>query len=814
MRKKNITRYIALVLVVALLISITSAFGGLTVSYAQTDYYADITAVGGEALLGQLHDLITKTHKKYTSYDNCKTPSIILKTDGGTDGNVMEFYSQANISSKWGGGNLGTWNREHVWCQSLSGGLWGTSGGGSDLHHIRPVESGLNSARGNNKYGELYSREEYKVYYEDSSNKPVALGGYNNKSSKVFEPLDNVKGDVARIVMYMYTHYNTYSNVGGTTNGSGGSFGTLKFTYVVDANTEAEAIAMLLKWNREDPVDDIERNRNDAVFEIQGNRNPFIDNENYADLIWGDAAVLPDLEDIKVSPDDITLNIGQSKQLFVKITPSGADGRVTWTSQDESIATVTASGIVTAKGEGTTFIHATSVVDSDIDDMALVTVEKSSAGDASGGEVRYLTIDASCFEMTAGYNFKTWYSSGCSGFAFIYGGSDSYPVGNYMQFNVSQSSYYLASNIGLAGRITSVTAKINKDSERPWKLLTSSTAYTAVNGAPTNGNDWGTKTVTLEGVTWEVTGNDNYFALVYALNSTKGACYLDSITVEYVVDTGDTPDPNPDPKFSGIEITPESIILDEENADEQSIRDAITVNALYDDGSKKVVTDYEISGFKQGVFTEQDVKISWGETEATVKVKINEKVVIDPEAKLSGLESSFSFVTLEEGSASIEIIKNAITVKAVYADGTKKTITDYEISGFKADIFTEQSIEISWNGVKTTISVIIMKNAVENTNILAFVSAVNNINANDTPYVYYQTITKAIEKYNKLSDEEKADQEVVTSVGSLTAAIADYNSLASDINEQSNVAAEVATNSAATFISLAAVILYIIKHLL
>lgn len=732
MRNKAFTRYIAFVLIVALLIGVTSVFSGLTLSYAETDYYSSITALGGEQLLGQLHDLITTTHKTYTSYNDCKTPATVLKTDGGSSSKyVMEFYSQADISSTWGGGKQGTWNREHVWCQSLSSGLWGTSGGGSDLHHIRPVETSLNSTRGNNRYGELYSREEFKKYYKDSSKNNVAPGGYSNDSADIFEPLDNVKGDVARIVMYMYTHYNTCKNVGGTTNGSGNSsyFGTLKFTNVVNANTEAEAIAMLLKWNKQDPVDAIERKRNDAIFEIQGNRNPFIDNENYAEMIWGEAAVLPDLEDIKVTPDDVTLNIGQSKQLSVTVTPSGADGRVTWTSQNESIATVNASGIVTAKGEGSTLIYATSVVDSDIDDMALITVEKSNAGGETDGEVRYLTIDSSCFDMTSGYNFKTWISSGCSGFAFIYGGSADYPVGSYMQFNVSKDSYYLATNIGLAGRITSVTAKISKDSERPWKLLTSDTAYTEVKGAPTNGNDWGTKTVTLEGVTWEVTGNDNYFALVYALDAKSGACYLDSITVEYVVEKGDTPDPTPDTKPTGLEV-------------------------------------------------------------------------------------SSSSVTLEEESASEQCIKDAITVKAVYGDGTKKDITDYEISGFDPNVFTEQTVEISWNGVKTSLTVSVIKNPISNTNIRAFVTAVNSINADDTPYAYHQSIKKAIESYNKLSDEEKADENAVASLATLNEAITHYNSLASNINEQSNVAAEVATNSAAAFISLVAVLLYIIKHLL
>ena len=44
---------------------------------------------------------------------------------------------------------------------------------------------------------------------------------------------------------------------------------------------------LLLKWNDLDPVDQLEINRNNEVYKIQGNRNPFIDNSDYADMIWG-----------------------------------------------------------------------------------------------------------------------------------------------------------------------------------------------------------------------------------------------------------------------------------------------------------------------------------------------------------------------------------------------------------------------------------------------------------------------------------------------------------------------------------------------
>ncbi|MDE5563010.1 MAG: endonuclease [Clostridiales bacterium] len=248
-------------------------------------YYSGITATSGNELLGQIHDLITTTHTYYTSYDDCKNTKYIYLTDPGPNGGALEFYTQNSIMSF--SGNPGTWNREHVWCKSLSNGMWtdvsgGTRNGGTDLHHIRPAEGVLNSTRGSYKFGVANGGKE--AWSKDTSRNNVAVGGHISGST--FEPLDKVKGDVARIVFYVYTHYNTYANVYGTTNGSGGAFGTLKFNNIVSL-AEPAAIKLMLEWNAADPVDQIEITRNNEVYKIQGNRNPFIDHPEYASAIWG-----------------------------------------------------------------------------------------------------------------------------------------------------------------------------------------------------------------------------------------------------------------------------------------------------------------------------------------------------------------------------------------------------------------------------------------------------------------------------------------------------------------------------------------------
>lgn len=497
---------------------------------AEGSYYSGITATSGKELLGQVHDLITETHTQYTSYSDCSNPTYIKTTDPGSSSSyVMEFYSQADISSTWGSGKTGTWNREHVWCQSLSNGLWGETGGGSDLHHIRPVETRLNSTRGNNKYGLVSNRDSNKAYYKDGNGSNVAHGGYNGGG--IFEPLDNVKGDVARIVMYVYTHYNTYSNgiFGGyaKTNGNGGKFGTLNFTHVMSASNESAAISLLLEWNKKDPVDNIERTRNEAVYSIQGNRNPFIDHPEYVNAIWGDGTVIPspsEIESISLNKSTLSLREGKSELLTVTPYPAGASASVTWTSSNESVATVSAGGLVTAKSVGTATITAISTEKSSIKATAQVIVEKSEFDNV------IITLDS--FDLTYGYGFKNWSTGGISGIAYIYGGSSSYPASSGMQFNQKQSSYYLASTSATSAPIKSVTVKsFDGTADRDWKLLTSNTPFVEISGKPTAGTDQGTKTVTTLGTTWTVSGEYTYFALTYETKDFAG--YLDSIIIEY-----------------------------------------------------------------------------------------------------------------------------------------------------------------------------------------------------------------------------------------------------------------------------------------
>lgn len=229
------------------------------------NYYNSITSAdNGSALGTKLHNLMMSTHTTYVSYSSLD--NTLKQTDKKC------FYSGQNMSS---------FNKEHVWPQAKSkdGGsqLFGTSYAGSDIHHIRATINTYNSYRGSSMFATIFGTPRTVNY---ASGGVAKFGSGNNYG--VTEPADSRKGDVARIIMYVYMHYSTDFN--GTLRS--GVTGKLYITGVIGANSTADCFKLLRKWNAEDPVSSEEIERNNIAFQKQGNRNPFIDHPTYADRIW------------------------------------------------------------------------------------------------------------------------------------------------------------------------------------------------------------------------------------------------------------------------------------------------------------------------------------------------------------------------------------------------------------------------------------------------------------------------------------------------------------------------------------------------
>jgi len=81
-----------------------------------------------------------------------------------------------------------------------------------------------------------------------------------------------------------------------------------------------------------------------------------------------------DVTALTVDPAAVTLLRGTSALLSVEAEPWGIDESVTWTSSDETVATVAANGLVTAVGAGTATVTAASVVTPDVTAACEITV--------------------------------------------------------------------------------------------------------------------------------------------------------------------------------------------------------------------------------------------------------------------------------------------------------------------------------------------------------------------------------------------------------------------------------------------------------
>jgi len=248
---------------------------GVGMIYGQQPYYnnVDLTKTGIE-LRDELSTKISQTHINFLSYtpgiweasritdeDPANENNVILiyGYENGTDGDVTNDISRGKNNN---GGDNGEWNREHTYARSLGTPNLGLEGPGADAHHLRPSDVQRNSSRSNRKFAD-------------------GSGISGTTAQGDWYPGDEWKGDIARMMLYMYIRYGDRAL---PTNVAEGTINA------IDSNM----IDLLLEWNAEDPVSRIEINRNNYhnTLEIyaQGNRNPFIDNPNLATQIWGGPA--------------------------------------------------------------------------------------------------------------------------------------------------------------------------------------------------------------------------------------------------------------------------------------------------------------------------------------------------------------------------------------------------------------------------------------------------------------------------------------------------------------------------------------------
>ncbi len=238
-------------------------------TFSQQPYYNDVNlTLTGEDLYNELQVKIAQHNQNFTYGDardvlvftdeNPDNTSTVLLIYGYNDNDGICTTDRSRDKNDFGG-LICEYNREHVFARSLTNPPMGSASNPAtgiiaDPHNLRASDQQMNNNKGDKKF-------------QDGN------GNAGNVGSGNWYPGDEWKGDVARMIMYMYTRYGNQClpNLAGV--------GTLQ--------GDTQMLETFLQWNADDPVNEYEDQRNEYLQGAYGNRNPFIDNPALATIIWG-----------------------------------------------------------------------------------------------------------------------------------------------------------------------------------------------------------------------------------------------------------------------------------------------------------------------------------------------------------------------------------------------------------------------------------------------------------------------------------------------------------------------------------------------
>lgn len=273
----------------------------LSIACAQVPegYYDDAQGLQGYELKTALKNIINnQTVLSYGSLDN-----YYSQTDKDlyfeNDQSLLDIYSenpngtdpyQYGFGEGDQCGNYNSesdcWNKEHVFPQGFFNEQLPMR---TDLHQVLPTDGYVNGRRSNYPFGNVQNAG----WTSDNGSK---LGNCvaNGHTGTCFEPIDEFKGDIARIFLYFATRYEDQVTSSSWDNPDADNNNPLNGTK--NQVYEDWYINQLLQWHDLDPVSQKEIDRNNKVYQIQHNRNPFVDHPEYVHIIWGPGLATTDVE--------------------------------------------------------------------------------------------------------------------------------------------------------------------------------------------------------------------------------------------------------------------------------------------------------------------------------------------------------------------------------------------------------------------------------------------------------------------------------------------------------------------------------------
>lgn len=284
-----------------------SAGTALTIKFQATEnatytgYYAQASNKTGLELKATLGDIISAGYNERSYADLWE---IYKVSDIRSDGTIWDMYSDNPNGPETyvyypGGDQCGNYsgegdcyNREHSVPKS-----WFNDAAPmyTDMVHLVPTDGYVNSMRSNHPFGEVGSASW-------TSDNGCVVGSARSDlgySGTVFEPIDEYKGDFARIYFYFVTRYDDRVAGWNSEMFSSDAYGLDQW-----------AINMFLEWSASDPVSDKERERNEHIQDFQNNRNPYVDHPEFIDKIWGQLKSSQKLKNgVAVQATELTLSV-------------------------------------------------------------------------------------------------------------------------------------------------------------------------------------------------------------------------------------------------------------------------------------------------------------------------------------------------------------------------------------------------------------------------------------------------------------------------------------------------------------------------
>ena len=303
---------------------------GLAYSQIPSNYYDSANGLSGYALKTQLKNIVTSGHTyNASSYDNLFTAYASTDRDYyyENDGSLLDIYSENptgsetsyNIPNDECGGNITgegqCYNREHLFPQ----GFFNNSDAlpmVSDIHTVVPTDGFVNNGRSNYPFGIVSNTN---TSYANGSK--WGTGNNYGYTNRVFEPIDEFKGDIARAMLYFAVRYEDNWNDSGWEAPDVSPYNPLNGTS--DQFYETWFINTMLDWHAADPVSQRELDRNDEAYNFQGNANPFVNHPEYAALIWNP---VPDTQ----APSDPTN--------LVASNPTDNSINLSWTASTDNVS--------------------------------------------------------------------------------------------------------------------------------------------------------------------------------------------------------------------------------------------------------------------------------------------------------------------------------------------------------------------------------------------------------------------------------------------------------------------------------------------